>query len=102
MKGDGYIKKAQCNHCSPGREQKSKPATTQTVGSARDFASADETVLFMSLSLSPVSALSEAHPNQEVHCWAVGVGEEVGGREPMSSQSSCALGRWTQDDCLKL
>ena len=31
-----------------------------------------------------------------------GVREEWGGREPMSGQSSCALGRQTQEDCWML
>ena len=35
-------------------------------------------------------------------CGAVGIGEEGGGREPMSSQSSCALGRQMQEDCRML
>ena len=35
-------------------------------------------------------------------CGAVGVGEEGGGREPTSGQSSCALGRRTQEDCRTL
>jgi hypothetical protein len=35
-------------------------------------------------------------------CGAVGIGEEGGGREPMSGQSSCALGRQMQEDCRML
>ena len=35
-------------------------------------------------------------------CGAVGVVEEQGGREPASHPSSCALGRWTWEDCQML
>jgi hypothetical protein len=41
--------------------------------------------------------------NECIHCGAAGCwGREGGGREPMSGQSSCALGRWTWEDCRKL
>jgi hypothetical protein len=38
----------------------------------------------------------------KIGCGAVGVGEEGGGRELVSSQSSCTLGRWTREDCRML
>ena len=31
-------------------------------------------------------------------CWAVGAGEEGVGREPVSGQSYCVLGRWMRED----
>jgi hypothetical protein len=38
----------------------------------------------------------------DIYFGAVGVGEEVEGREPMSGQSSCALGRRMREDCWTL
>lgn len=49
--GEGYIKKAQCNQCSQGREQGSNPAKPQALGSARDLASADKAQCSLSPSL---------------------------------------------------
>ena len=49
-----------------------------------------------------ISKYIDIHISGIIFCRAEGVGEEGGGREPMSCQSSSALGRRTQEGCQML